>query len=67
MNDMQYRYSMLFQHYHEVEAQRDELLEALENLVDLCEAGDGSEEHQRYEPQEMKAARAAISKAKGEQ
>lgn len=43
-----------------------ELLEALENLVGLCEAGDGSEEYHRHEPQEMKDARAAIKKARGE-
>ncbi len=35
MNDTQYRYELLFQHCHEVEAQRDELLAALVEIKQL--------------------------------
>lgn len=42
-----------------------DLLEALSSLIDLLAVGDGSKEHQQYEPPEMKAARAAIAKAEG--
>jgi hypothetical protein len=40
-----------------------ELLEALENLVEMFAAGDGSPEYHRHEPPEMKDARTAIAKA----
>lgn len=46
----------------ELEAQRDELLEALEKVVSLIDAGEGT-----WTLEEQQKARAAIAKAKGEE
>ena len=46
----------------ELEAQRDELLEALEKIVSLVDAGKGT-----WTVEEQQKARAAIAKAKGEE
>lgn len=45
----------------ELEAQRDELLEAFEKLVSLIDTGEGT-----WTLEEQQKARAAIAKAKGE-
>ena len=68
MNDTQYRYELLFQHCHEVEAQRDELLAACKNLLAFMDQYDLLDWDLCNDDQaKIDAARAAIAKAEGEQ
>ncbi len=80
MNDTQYGYELLFQHCHEVEAQRDELLEILRMAVDgtpypaggcTCAVARmppcGDCEQNSYTREWLDAARKAIAKAESEQ
>ncbi len=77
MNDTQYRYELLFQHCHEVEAQRDELLAALKKIIvwlegddsalGILDTTDGYYEWSIVTMDDRLKARAAIAKAEGEQ
>ena len=63
MNETQYRYELLFQHCHEVEAQRDELLVLLKSIYnDVVQGAIPNHGDECYEH-----ARTAIAEAEGEQ
>ena len=63
MNDTQYRYELLFQHCHEVEVRRDELLVLLKEIYhDVIQGAIPNHDDEWYE-----RARTAIAKAEGEQ